>query len=254
VLALLRRRDAVATAALAVVLGVFGYALFVGGDFMAMGRFLVPALPFLTVAFASALASVIALSWRALASSTALVAACVALSLFAAFDVYAVPSSFRKSFRFRWNTDDWLTEYGQWGMMRAQASRWRLLGRALAAKTQPGESLVFGTIGAVGYYSDMTILDPYGLVSREPFEELDPAVRRSPGHQRRIALSTYLAKNPTYLEAQIVDRNERYAGLRRDLVAGGAYADVSAPEWLEIQDVPGAQRNQVLRLVRYRPR
>ena len=255
-----KTRDGVALAALLAAFAICGYALAVGGDFMAMGRFLIPALPLLAVAFASALAHFRAGRSGVLAS-TALVLACSFVSLLAAFDVHVAPAALRERLRFRWNTNEWFSEWEQWHMMQLQAQKWRLLGRALHAHSQPGDSIVIGTIGAVGYYSGMTILDPYGLVSREPFEELDPSEPRSPGHQRRVALATHLARNPTFLEAQVVQRDELFAGLRRDIApagmysaTAGPYADVAVPEWLEIKQVPGASPSQVLRVVRYRPK
>lgn len=249
-----RSRDRRALAALLVVLGVFGYAVLVGGDFMAMGRFLVPALPFLALAFGLALRADTAAATRTRLAPLVLVAACVALSLPAGWNKHVVPARWREAFRFRFNNPTWLSEHGQWVLMKEQARMWSYLGRALRARTQPGESLVLGTIGATGYYSDLWIHDPYGLVNREEFAPLTEQMRRAPGHQRRIPLETFLAKQPTYLEAALILRDRPYSDLRPGVIPGGLKDNpLVAPQWLEVQDVEGMPPPLVLRLVRYVP-
>lgn len=250
----LRRRDTRSMAALIVAAGVFAYAMLVGGDFMAMGRFLVPALPFLALAFGRALGLESGAGRTKLAVSLALTAACVALSLPAGWNAHVTPARVREAFRFRFNNPQWLSEYEQWVMMKDQARLWTFLGRALKARTQPGESLVVGTIGATGYYSDLWIFDPYGLVNREEFAPLTEQARRAPGHQRRIPLETFLAQRPTYLEASLVLRDKPYSDVRPGAIPGGLKNNpLAAPQWLEVQDVEDMPGPLVLRLVRYVP-
>ena len=141
-------------ACLAVVLGAGGYAVLVGGDFMTSGRFLVPALPFLALLFGRTAPGPLAAT------------VVVALSLPGAFNLQLAPEALRTQLHFRWSSE-YRTEFEQWERMRDQSREWTLLGRALAAHTQPGESLIHGTIGAVGYYSKLFIYDRFGLVNRE---------------------------------------------------------------------------------------
>ncbi len=249
-----RRRDVCSGAALLVAFGIFAYATLVGGDFMAMGRFLVPALPFLALAFGRAFASDASASRGELAVALALTGACVALSLPAGWNVHVAPARVRETFRFRFNNPQWLSEYEQWVMMKDQARLWTFLGRALKARTLAGESLVLGTIGATGYYSDLWIFDPYGLVNREEFAPLTEHARRAPGHARRIPLETFLAQQPTYLEASLVLRDKPYSDVRPGAIPGGLRNNpLVAPQWLEVQDVEGMPGPLVLRLVRYAP-
>lgn len=255
----LRSRHAHALAALGVVFGVFAYATLVGGDFMAMGRFLVPSLAFLAFAFGAALGVSFApreeAPPRAWFAPLAATVACAALSLPAAWNVHVVPAALRESLRFRWNNPLWLSEHAQWVMMRDQARLWSFTGRALKARTKPGESLVCGTIGALGYYSDLWIHDPFGLVNREEFAPLTDEARRTPGHQRRVPLETFLALNPTYLEAALVLRDQLYADFRPGSVPGGLRGSkIAEPEWVEVGDVPQMPAALVLRLTRYKPR
>ncbi len=244
-------RDPFGLTALAVVVGVCAYVIAIGGDFMAMGRFLVPALPFAALAFAAGLARLGAQrAWLGFAAT----GACVALSLPVAFGVEIAPQALRERLAYRWSADVVRSEYEQWRLMSLQVQRWVYVGRALRLRTQPGESLMQGTIGAIGYYSELVIHDPFGLVNRDEFAASSAAERASPGHQRRVPFATILAKQPTYLDAAIVPRERRDLGLRDALKPGGELFDVARPEYVEIADVPGLSAAQVLRLVRYVPR
>lgn len=244
-LALARKRWALVPGTL--VAGTLAYAIFVGGDFMAMGRFLVPALPFVALLLALALARL-----PAIGASLAAVAL-VSLSVAAAFDVHFVPSAWRERLFFRWSASGQRTEVEQWEFMREQSRRWTSLGRALAAHTSPGESLIHGTIGAVGYHSRLTILDPFGLVNREEFrDEADASARHSPGHHRRVPLPTFVAMNPTYLDAELVPAASPRDGWPRWLRPGTENGDRAELELLPIDGVEQAPPDHVLRLLRNR--
>lgn len=245
--ALLRTpRSTSALASAALVLSIGGYAFALGGDFMAMGRFLVPALPFLAFALGHALARLP--RWGALGVG----AASVVLSLPMTLGVEFAPA-LRRRFEFRYSSEDTPGEFKQWWKMRQQAARWAALGRALAHHAQPGDSLMIATVGAVGYYSDLVIYDPYGLVSREEFAPLSNEERRSPGHQRRIPYATFLAKSPTFLEAFLVPREQPYAGLREVFLPGGELNALYRLEFLDTDGVPGVPPGHQLRLLRYQP-
>ena len=214
-LALGRRLDWVAAAWIA-VLGSALYAVLVGGDFMTMGRFLVPALPFVALLFAAGLAR-LARSRSALARRAPLplsAAACL-LSLAPAFDLHAVPLAVRRHFHFRWNEapEVMKSELGMWASMKQNAESWVELGRALALHTQPGERLAYGAVGAVGYYSGLYIYDTYGLVSREiarlPIQpQPRPPYLKSPGHDRSVGLEFFLDRPLDYLGAVVVDADK----------------------------------------------
>jgi hypothetical protein len=240
-------REPAAIASLAVVAASLAYSILLGGDFMAMGRFLVPSLPFLAVAFGAGLARI------PRAAALVATAAAVVPSLLASAGVEPLSPVFRARFEFRHSSEDSPSEFQQWIKMRQQALRWAATGRALARHGAPGESLMIGTIGAIGYHSELVIHDPFGLVNREPFAAAAPDVRRSPGHQRRVPFETFLAKRPTYLEALLVPREAPLAALRETFKPGGELFDVSRPEWLDATGIPGAPRDHVLRRIRYVP-
>jgi hypothetical protein len=101
-----------AAPAWAACLGYGAYSVLVGGDFMAMGRFVVPALPFAALLAALWIARVGGRA-RALAAG-----AMLALSLLGAFDRHLVPRAWREALFFRWSAANYLTEHEQWQWMR----------------------------------------------------------------------------------------------------------------------------------------
>ncbi|MDF1798351.1 MAG: hypothetical protein P1V81_04175 [Planctomycetota bacterium] len=181
------------------VAATFAYAVLVGGDFMTMGRFFFTAAPFLALLFGD----LVQRAWgRSALFASALAGVLLVTSVLPAFDRYATPPALREALWFRWSEKQYSTEYGFWYGMGARAEEWSLLGRALAHVTSPGESLVLGGIGAVGYHCELTILDRHGLVNAEVLEASQPASRRrSPGHDRAVPIEFFSRYEPTYREA-----------------------------------------------------
>ncbi len=192
---LVRPRSRVALAAAAFTAGAAAYAIFVGGDFMPMGRFLVPSLPFLALALAALLERIPPRPRAATA------AAAVALALLPSLDVHPMPLAVRERLRFRWNEPEFESEIAMWRGMKLRAQEWIRLGRALRSATRPDESIVLGNIGAVGYATELVILDPFGLVDPEVAKRDAPLVRASPGHDKRVPFDFFLPRHPTYLSA-----------------------------------------------------
>ena len=172
---------------LAMVVAAAGYAVWVGGDFMPFGRFLMPALPFLTLLLACVLCES---AGKAGASRLVLPLAGIALptlSLLAAFDITPFPDSLRKRLDFRLDRPDWQSEVARWADMRANTERWVVLGRALGMHTKLGESMIIGGMGAQAYYSELFVYDNYGLVTPEVVEQGRIIENASPGHDMRVA-------------------------------------------------------------------
>ncbi len=183
--------------ALFAITGTFGYAIFVGGDFMPMGRFLVVSMPFFAL-----LAAIAVRSLRAAQPAGIVFAlACAALSVLPSFDVHPVPAGIRERFHFRWNDSRVVSEYQMWRGMRERAEHWALLGRALARETKPGESIVLGNIGAIGYFTELRILDVFGLTSRAVAMREAPLVRASPGHDKAVSPEFFFDERPDYWSA-----------------------------------------------------
>ncbi|MBJ01240.1 MAG: hypothetical protein CMK00_00055 [Planctomycetes bacterium] len=190
-------------AALAIVAATSAHVVLTGGDFMCYGRFLVPALPFLALLWARRLAA----GHHALAKGLArgltwgLTAGLLLLSLATAFDVLRAPRSWAEAVHFRWNYPQPRTELEQWRRMDAQAREWRDLGLSLARHTEPGDSLTYGAMGAVGYYSRLFLFDHNGLVTREVARRAPLGGRRSPGHDKTVPKEFFLKDAPTFMEA-----------------------------------------------------
>jgi arabinofuranosyltransferase len=200
-------------AAYVVVGATLAYALRVGGDFMCFGRFLLPALPFAVLVFAKFLQALAEDGRRALALAAAGLVA--ALNVAPAFGVHAVPQSVRETCFFRFNATDpttgaiyWRDELEQWRDMQARAADWAVVGRALARNTEPGDSLVFGPMGAIGYYSELFLYDIFGLVTREVTREVPASARRSPGHDKNVAPEYFLPERPTYMWLEVLGADD----------------------------------------------
>jgi len=204
-------------------------ALVAGGDFMAMARLLVPCLAFLAALVAlplsglegsSALRRTLALGWPLLL---------IGVSLPAAFDRHPVPDSLRYALRFRAPID--VSEYEFWRRQRQRTQSWAVVGRALARYAEPGESLVGGPIGAIGYYSRLFIHDCYGLVNREVarLEFSDEELRRPwrpPGHHKRVPIEFFAEAKPTYMRVGL-------SATREGVQAPPGYRSISHELWRE---------------------
>ncbi|MEM1453004.1 MAG: hypothetical protein AAGI22_28135 [Planctomycetota bacterium] len=202
-----RKRIGPATASGTVVLvaGVTLYAISTGGDFMCFARFLLPAIPFAALGFGAALHLVEA---RSRAAAVGLAAATALLTVLAAFDVHVVPESARQAFHFRHNQTlsgvaPSTSEVEQWRNMRGRAEVWAETGRALARHAPPEASVVFGAVGAIGYFSNLFVYDRNGLVTREVALREPHATLRSPGHDKVVPPEYFLRYDPTYLDVGI---------------------------------------------------
>ena len=175
------------------------YSLWVGGDFMAMGRFLVPAAPFLGLL--AAVWSEHALRTRRGALVAGATAAFVALGLLASFDRMPIPQRWRQALHFRWNDESAISEAAMWRGMRARSREWVQVGRALARIERPGESIVLANIGAIGFHTRLFVHDVCGLVSPEVARSSRPPMRASASHDKRVGGEFFLPRKPTYLGA-----------------------------------------------------
>lgn len=195
--------------ALAVVAGTSTFAALAGGDFMAFARLLLPAMPYLALAFAVAF---VGLRERGgppvLAGGFA--AAAIALSLLPAYDVHLVPRPLLERAHFRWSErdDGRQTEYERWARMRRRVATLQREGIVLKRLAAPGDSYIAGGIGAVGYFSDLHVFDAYCLTN-DYWKLLDIPVRRaSPGHDVEILRDQFLRWKPTFYSGIFLHRDE----------------------------------------------
>lgn len=203
--------------ALCLVLMTWVYCVLSGGDFMAFSRFFVPGLAVTALLLARGLDR---LEARGPALPALVGVLAITVNLLPAYDLAAAPSSWRTALSVRLNKlpdgsdARSRSELEQWRRMNEQAREWADLGRGLALGGGEGRSLVYGAVGAIGYYSDLFIYDRNGLVTRSVSEREPRADQRSPGHDKTVPPDFFRDMNPTYLDAFWYPGTEE--ALRRD--------------------------------------
>jgi hypothetical protein len=211
-LALRRKRIAVGLPVAALAWAFPAYSIVVTGDFMAMGRFLVPGLPFNAILFAWIAEDL----WRRRALPRAALASAAVAAIFVGllpgWNIHLIPQGVREEFRFRFGRSAPGSEFEQWQRQVENVADWSTLGRAIKSYVtqrnlaDPPPSLVMGGIGAVGYYSGLYIYDQHGLVTPEVAWRKVSATQQlhSPGHDKYVTGDYFLKDKPTILFAIVV--------------------------------------------------
>ncbi len=182
------------------LLGVYAvYVAAVGGDYMAMYRFLVPVLPVLYAAVAWMLADGLARlpaaspwgpAWARVGAAGLLAVAALGTG------IHSTPFERRLFPKPPFMHGTWRgVQFERWSVDRLSQ-----IGRYFAKQHRPGESLATGAIGAVSFYSGMTVYGRHGLVDPEIAHRPSPEALGEgfPGHERD-ALLVLLGKAPTYV-------------------------------------------------------
>ncbi len=203
--------------------GFYAYSVVSGGDYMSMGRFLVPAIPFQALLYAVILNH---LAFKSACTAVLLFAAGMLLAWLPMVDYYIVPHAVRAALHFRLNSNNFLDERDHLRFMVENSRRWRATGEMLAQIAQPGDSMVEGTIGNIGYFSRLYIYDRLGLVTKLP-KEFKRSKMSSPGHDMRAPLDYFLQYEPTFLYANL-ERLRKFGRLK-ELEGLYPYAPVIAP-------------------------
>ena len=142
-------RRTVRRAALAAVALHTAYVVFVGGDFMALGRFFVPTLPLMVLLACEAVRE----GWRAPAARAALTLAALLLPQHLQFD---------------WT---WSGRRYRFIDNAFMEQRWASLGRHFGAVVSSRTKVALSPIGAFGYYSGLPIVDILGLTHAAALDE-----------------------------------------------------------------------------------
>lgn len=152
--------------ALAGALAHLVYIAWVGGDYLPLARFVVPCLPLL------------------------LIGACAAgRGLLLRRPHLALPALLAATLALQW------TQLGPraevFGLRSANEDRWVAIGQTLALRAPPTTSVAVSAVGAIGYYSELTIVDLLGMTNHaiaaaEP--DLEVAFK---GHHRHDANWVY---------------------------------------------------------------
>jgi arabinofuranosyltransferase len=237
----------------AMALAPWGYALVVGGDWMPMGRFLLPSLAFLALLVGEALQAWPRRLGRLLPVAALVV---VVIALLPAWNIHFVPRSVLASLKSTYSHRGYRTD-AEWLRMRVFV--WRKVGLALKRHSYEGDSIVVGAVGALGYYSELHVYDRLGLVNREVVEwarRQGPSMMlRSPGHDFKVSRSFFLDARPTFLDFVVIrgddvgEQARQYGRRWRKLHDGKLWLDY-APELIPLDDQPVSGAPQVLLVLR----
>ena len=206
----------VALALLTLTLAFPSYAVVVGGDWMPMGRFLIPSLAF------GALLMGWLVTWlwdrltrRSVLGFAAPVVAAITIVLLPAWNVHLVPDSVRRAFHFRYDDERVRTEHDVWRQELEMDAPRKEVALALKAHLSPEDSIILNAIGEIGYYSGLRIHDRYGLVDRRvAMLPRDPRRRWSPGFDISVKPSFFLQDEPTVPTYQLTEGESKTELLR----------------------------------------
>ena len=179
-----------ATIALVVYLG---YVAKIGGDFM-FGRLLISAMPLLLIAAELGLRDII--RKRPIAT----------LALASTLPALVLPLTMIKMHEKAWFVADERTFYNDPAMSKftgrsAYATWGRVLGRHLGA-LNPLPHIAIQSVGMVGYYSGLEILDTFGLTDHE-VARIPIAHRSRPGHEKKASAGLLLRRGVEVSEVEI---------------------------------------------------
>lgn len=179
------------------------YVVYVGGDFYPGSRFLVVLAPLSYLLAARLVGGVgkwLAGRWAWVATTEGV--ASVALGVLGAIGLVFLPAG---------------TKYGPY---EHEIVRWSnevdelvRYARFVGSLARPGDSIFCGTIGAFGYFTNLRVIDVYGLVDPViAHGKAQGAWTAKPGHQKEATPEYGLAQQPTFLPFQLYDRDFRPDG------------------------------------------
>jgi hypothetical protein len=164
------------------------YVAYVGGDFYSGHRFLMALTPSLALLAGAVLDWALALERGPVFRATVLGAAlagCLAV---------------------RWGTlryGPYTTELYGWGVIadnNIEYMRW------MKDAARPRSSMVVGDIGATGFFSDIEVVDVFGVVDHEVARKVVPKFGTGkPGHEKVATREEQLARHATYIKWGYVD-------------------------------------------------
>ena len=180
--------------ALGMVAAAAAHNTLVGGDWMPFFRFLAPASPFLAI-----VAGLVAERGRA---ARALLAGGALVALLPVFGRSVVPRAWLEPLYFRgFQRVGYESEWERWQSGKRNLEAFCDLGRALGQIAVPSDSLTFGAIGAIGWFSGLAIHDRNGLVDREVARRPATDASLSAGHDKQVPRAFFLERAPTLFHA-----------------------------------------------------
>lgn len=204
-----------------------------GGDHFGRARFLVPGLPFLFALVAIGLSEI---TLRLpLINKTILYIVVLSMTFLAwnplkpLFDENIVPMQIVKD----QSDEEKLVFFNNWD------AGFIVMGKTLKKIAEPTDTIAVVPVGAIGYYSEIKVLDMVGLVdpviAHEPFD-LEYASSWRPGHDKGDG-AYILSKRPKYIQLVDLLSSLPYSKL---LPSSGQYKSVveiwNSPEFLELYE------------------
>ena len=182
--------------------GFWGMTVFVGGDGLPMYRFALPALPLLIVLEVILIGRAAALL-RVGSTARRKSYAGIAVAVLLLVTVHAVRPMMGQHYN--------LYRYQK----KVEVPRWAWVGKWLAENAQDGETVACVPIGALGYYSGLTVFDMMGLTDAHIAHRKMPVMGKGwPGHEKRDG-PYILEQKPTYLLLGNIDVTAKPRDIRK---------------------------------------
>ncbi len=171
-------------------LGHVGTVIWVGGDFMVLGRYLVPLMPILALVAALGVRvglRAVGFQWSGAARQCG---AAGALLVLLGWGVHSVRTeALRPGSRDGMASIGWVARYADQG---------RAIGLWLKEHAEPGARIATTAAGTIPYYSQLHTLDLLGLNDAWVAHHVEPTGVR-PGHRKRAPLSYVLEQDIDYV-------------------------------------------------------
>lgn len=188
---------------------LLGWAALVGGDYLPYFRFLVPATPLVAVVGGAALGR---LAERRLHLGFAALLVVVVVDLLPIGRAQLVPGPVLFALQRVVGTKVASFQSPQAKLAKEQNryERRRLRAEAMREVTAPGDSVVALGVGALGYWTELEILDRYGLVTKGVTESARAWAKAAPGHDLRVQRGHFIDADPDWLYAIALHNRHRH--------------------------------------------
>lgn len=180
------------------------YAVVVSGDYMPMGRFLVPGLAFATILIAWLLTDLARADRSRMAAALVAGSAILVIGALPGWNLHGLPSRARAwcSYRMREPTKTY-TEYERWAQMSVKIEGYRRRGRLTRAfadaELEPPVTMAVRALGAIGYETDFLMFDCAGLIIPSLARRVVTEWVDQPGHDKAVSLKSFAAEKATIL-------------------------------------------------------
>ncbi len=261
-----RRRGAVGVGVAALAWAFPIYAIVVSGDYMPMGRFLIPGLAFGTILWAWLLTDLGRGSPKRMRLALLAGVGVGVIGALPGWDVHVVPLEIRSEFGYRRHGGrEMKSEYQRWAELSSKVMAWGRLGRMLRAyagsELERPVSMVVRALGTIGYDTDFLMYDCAGLTVPEIARRQVTEWKSQPGHDKSVEPEYFVDFDPSILRAWSLPAGEPEAIIKQintilKGIAGGGARRASRmryrPDLVRMVETNGGRTKYLLALVRTR--